>query len=144
MPTPCNALVSWLVVAFSILTTVVIAVWAWRAGRAFYLMNLNEKHFDGYYGSDAVRQSLNQIARCLGRNYYDRDKVIESLVDVCAQKDPDVISRLGADLSRINAEIARVWAVRHEAEATAKLMGFGQLVDEIHERGIPRQEPAVT
>jgi len=42
-------------------------------------------------------------------------------------------------------EIERLWRERHEAEATAKLtMGLGELVDKIHDEGIPGPERVET
>jgi len=145
MPILSNTFFSWTVFVILIFTIVIVAISAWRVGKASYFVNLKEKHFGNCgYNRDGVSKCLNQIAGSLSHGYQRRDSFIKSLGEECLKGNSEGVTFISNALAETNARIDRLWTTRHEAEATAKLMGFGQLVDEIHEKGIPRQEPAAT
>jgi len=131
----------WLFLVVATSTMVVSIVWAWRLGKASYLDNLKKKHFEEWgYSRDSVSTSLNHIAAKLGRGYQMRDNVIKSLGEGCTKRNWEEVELFGNALVETTAKIDRLRTERHEAEATAKLMGFGQLVDDIHAKGIPSPE----
>ena len=118
--------------------------WGRKLGRNDYLPRLMKKHFlvSGYH-SEGVANQLMTIARNIGKQYKKRDHLIR------LRKAPEEVDlMLDVDLNKLFVavinEIEQLWLLRHEAEATAKLMGHGQMVDEIHEKGIPQPEPVQT
>ena len=118
---------------------------SWRAGRASYLNDLKKKHFEEWgVNRDGVSQRLHQIAKQLSTGYKIKDDVIKSLGVACTERNMADVELFSNSLTETNAKIDRLWAERHEADATAKFMKFGQLVDEIHAKGIPKPEPATT
>jgi len=140
--TPVIVLVS---IVLSIFIAGLVAWSAWRCGHAAYLDVLKKKHFEEYgYNRDGVSQRLHQVAAKLGHGYQQKDNIIKSLGEACIKKNLGDVELLSNTFVQISARIDQLWAERHGAEATAKLIGFGQLVDEIHAKGIPSPKPVET
>jgi len=135
IPTPVQLLVSIIVVA----VVACAAHLRWKAGRASYLHDLKKKHFEPWgLGKADIGARLEHYAQNLGFAYQSRDIFMQAMNVACAENNKVKVSRLSAEIVKANLEIDNSWSMRHEAEATAKLMGFGQLVDEIHAKGIPK------
>ena len=129
-----------LLVTFMI-ALILSSVCFWRAGRASYFNDLKQSHFESWgYDKANVAARLTRYSQVLADMYDSKDLFLKDLAKACAENNRPHVSKMSAAIVGIDSEIQGLWTKRHETEATAKLMGFGKLVDDIHAKGIPSPE----
>lgn len=116
---------------------------AWRNGRASYLEDLRKKHFEEKGVTLSVLYVLLNISKEIGRAYYKRDEIFAEMERCFKTGEKHGITILASDLRAINQKIESLGEKRHEAEATAKLLGHGEIADEVHASGFPTPEKLV-
>gem|GEM_PF-2434182 len=125
---------------------ILVAIGSRYSGRALSLEHLKKKHFATVgYNEHGVAIRLRDIARKIGDEYQRRDELFAAMGQSNARHPHSIFTDLNILRAENHQEIERLWRERHEAEATAKLtMGLGELVDKIHDEGIPGPERVET
>lgn len=127
-----------------LITVAIAAIASWRSGHASYLGSLKKKHFGVNGNEEVVARVLRHIAERISKQYQRRDNVHAAMRQVDTGDPCNLFMDLEEVRRKIYHEIEQLWRERHEAEATAKLIDLGDVVDKIHAEGIHGPERVET